>query len=96
MLNAVCDTNIPKFSLSGVPIISSDGGDSYAVLNYLGEGSFGTVVMCQNLKTKEDVAIKVVDPDMVDNTHEEVPFPTKVCSQHSAPSTRGLVYGCPP
>lgn len=61
-----------------MPIISSEGGDSYAVLNYLGNGSFGTVVMCQNLQTNKDVAIKVVDPDMVDNTHEEVPFLTQV------------------
>ncbi|XP_075906471.1 homeodomain-interacting protein kinase 1-like [Nelusetta ayraudi] len=56
---------------SGVPIISSDDGH-YALLNYLGEGSFGTVLMCQNLQTKEDVAIKIVDLAMVDNTQDEV------------------------
>lgn len=56
---------------SGAPIISGRQ-DSYAVLDFIGKGTFGTVLMCQNLQTKEDVAIKIVDPDMVDNTLEEV------------------------
>jgi dual specificity protein kinase YAK1 len=32
----------------------------YLILDILGQGTFGQVVKCQNLKTSEHVAIKVI------------------------------------
>lgn len=43
-----------------MPIISSNT-DRYVVLNHLGRGSFGTVTMCQSLRTRKDVAIKTMN-----------------------------------
>lgn len=40
----------------------ADGGDGlrYLILDILGQGTFGQVVKCQNMKTHEIVAVKVV------------------------------------
>jgi dual specificity protein kinase YAK1 len=35
-------------------------GDRYVILDILGQGTFGQVVKCQNIKTHEVVAVKVV------------------------------------
>ncbi|WWC71928.1 uncharacterized protein I206_105887 [Kwoniella pini CBS 10737] len=36
------------------------GGDRYLILDVLGQGTFGQVVKCQNMRTHEIVAVKVV------------------------------------
>jgi dual specificity protein kinase YAK1 len=36
------------------------GRNRYLILDVLGQGTFGQVVKCQNLKTQEVVAVKVV------------------------------------
>ncbi|CAG8568050.1 8264_t:CDS:2, partial [Acaulospora morrowiae] len=41
-------------------ILGSEEGQKYLILDILGQGTFGQVVKCQNLKTKEMVAVKVV------------------------------------
>ncbi|CAG8484985.1 3045_t:CDS:2 [Acaulospora colombiana] len=41
-------------------ILGSEEGQKYLILDILGQGTFGQVVKCQNLKTKETVAVKVV------------------------------------
>lgn len=41
-------------------ILGSDESHRYLILDVLGQGTFGQVVKCQNLKTKEVVAVKVV------------------------------------
>lgn len=43
-----------------IPLFSSYFLDSYRILDMLGSGTFGQVVKCQNLRTNEFVAIKVV------------------------------------
>jgi dual specificity protein kinase YAK1 len=39
---------------------SDDGHNRYLILDILGQGTFGQVVKCQNMKTHEIVAVKVV------------------------------------
>ncbi|KAI6098990.1 kinase-like domain-containing protein [Pisolithus croceorrhizus] len=39
---------------------SEDGHNRYLILDILGQGTFGQVVKCQNMKTNEIVAVKVV------------------------------------
>lgn len=34
--------------------------NSYLLLNFMGEGTFGRVFRCMNLTTKEEVAVKVI------------------------------------
>ncbi|KAG2179194.1 hypothetical protein INT43_002044 [Umbelopsis isabellina] len=41
-------------------VLGSADGHSYLILDVLGAGTFGQVVKCQNTKTKEIVAVKVV------------------------------------
>ncbi|KAI0031737.1 kinase-like domain-containing protein, partial [Vararia minispora EC-137] len=40
--------------------LGSDEGHKYLILDILGQGTFGQVVKCQNMKTHEVVAVKVV------------------------------------
>lgn len=47
------DPNRPK-------TLGSGGGHQYLILDVLGQGTFGQVVKCQNIKTHEVVAVKVV------------------------------------
>lgn len=43
-------------------MLTSDNGtgDKYLILDVLGQGTFGQVVKCQNTRTHEIVAVKVV------------------------------------
>ncbi|CDK25453.1 unnamed protein product [Kuraishia capsulata CBS 1993] len=41
-------------------VLGSQDGMKYMVLDVLGQGTFGQVVKCQNLKTQEIVAVKVI------------------------------------
>ncbi len=41
-------------------ILGSKEHQQYQILDILGQGTFGQVVKCINLKTKEEVAIKVI------------------------------------
>ncbi|RIA82219.1 hypothetical protein C1645_513500 [Glomus cerebriforme] len=41
-------------------ILGGEEGQKYLILDILGQGTFGQVVKCQNLKTKDIVAVKVV------------------------------------
>lgn len=41
-------------------VLGTDEGRRYLVLNVLGKGTFGQVVKCQNMATKEVVAVKVI------------------------------------
>lgn len=40
--------------------LGSEEGNKYLILDILGQGTFGQVVKCQNMKTHEIVAVKVV------------------------------------
>jgi serine/threonine protein kinase len=40
--------------------IDISGRNRYLILDVLGQGTFGQVVKCQNLKTQEVVAVKVI------------------------------------
>ncbi|ODV84001.1 hypothetical protein CANARDRAFT_236831 [[Candida] arabinofermentans NRRL YB-2248] len=46
-------------------ILGTNDSKKYMVLDILGQGTFGQVVKCQNLKTQEIVAIKVVKSQLV-------------------------------
>lgn len=48
---------VPNFLLKVFTDISRN---RYLILDVLGQGTFGQVVKCQNLKTQEVVAVKVV------------------------------------
>lgn len=50
---------------------------SYTVLNLIGEGCYGKVARCQNVQTKEEVAVKILKPDSMEDIKEEV----VLCSQ---------------
>ncbi|OZJ02858.1 hypothetical protein BZG36_03219 [Bifiguratus adelaidae] len=41
-------------------VLGEEQGQKYLILDILGQGTFGQVVKCQNLKTQEIVAIKVI------------------------------------
>ncbi|KAI8853567.1 kinase-like domain-containing protein [Chytridium lagenaria] len=41
-------------------ILGSQEGQQYQILDILGQGTFGQVVKCQNIKTKAQVAVKVI------------------------------------
>lgn len=45
---------------------------TYFVLNLIGEGCYGKVAWCQNLQTKEEVAVKILKPDSAEDIKEEV------------------------
>ena len=49
-----CSTEVPR----GPKLIASR--NRYLILDVLGQGTFGQVVKCQNLKTGEVVAVKVI------------------------------------
>ena len=42
----------------------------YLILDVLGQGTFGQVVKCQNLKTQEVVAVKVVKNSLLQPKHD--------------------------
>lgn len=48
------------------------GSTSYFVLNLIGEGCYGKVARCQNLQTKEEVAVKILKPDSAEDIKQEV------------------------
>jgi dual specificity protein kinase YAK1 len=41
-------------------IVANNVRNRYLILDVLGQGTFGQVVKCQNLKTQEVVAVKVI------------------------------------
>ena len=41
-------------------LVGEDGRDRYLILDVLGQGTFGQVVKCQNMRTHDIVAVKVV------------------------------------
>lgn len=47
---------------------------SYCVLNVIGQGCFGKVAKCQNLQTKQVVAVKILKPDLKQDITKEVDF----------------------
>jgi serine/threonine protein kinase len=40
--------------------LGSQEGQQYQILDLLGQGTFGQVVKCMNIKSKETVAVKVI------------------------------------
>lgn len=58
--------------------ILNSRSSSYSVLEFIGEGVFGKVARCQNLATKEMVAVKIIkDNDSIEDIKEEVDFWTQ-------------------
>jgi dual specificity protein kinase YAK1 len=47
-------------AISEIVNANTFGRNRYLILDVLGQGTFGQVVKCQNLKTQEVVAVKVV------------------------------------
>lgn len=65
------------FCLVSQPEIYNSGNlqsssTTYFVLNLIGEGCYGKVARCQNLQTKEDVAVKILKPDSAEDIKQEV------------------------
>lgn len=55
------DTSKPMPSVTQILSCAKSGDrNRYLILDVLGQGTFGQVVKCQNLKTQEVVAVKVV------------------------------------
>ncbi|WWC64676.1 uncharacterized protein I303_107287 [Kwoniella dejecticola CBS 10117] len=65
------------------------GGDRYLILDVLGQGTFGQVVKCQNMRTHEIVAVKVVKnkPAYLQQSKMEVAILELLNGQHD-PSDR--------
>ncbi|WVO12509.1 hypothetical protein L204_100109 [Cryptococcus depauperatus] len=61
-----------------------DGGDRYLILDVLGQGTFGQVVKCQNMRTHELVAVKVVKnkPAYLQQSKMEVAILELLNTQH--------------
>lgn len=51
---------INELFLSQNQVIDSPDGDRYKIVQYLGEGTFGQVVKCLNMKTGKSHAIKII------------------------------------
>jgi dual specificity protein kinase YAK1 len=47
-------------TLNTIFLLTFTSRNRYLILDVLGQGTFGQVVKCQNLKTQEVVAVKVV------------------------------------
>lgn len=64
----------------------------YLILDILGQGTFGQVVKCQNMKTHEIVAVKVVKnkPAYFNQSMMEVTILELVCTQSREISTLTL------
>ncbi|KAJ3195459.1 dual specificity protein kinase yak1, partial [Irineochytrium annulatum] len=75
-------------------ILGSQEGQQYQILDILGQGTFGQVVKCQNIKTKANVAVKVIKNkpayynqslvevailDMLNNEHDKMDKHHIVC-----------------
>ncbi|WRT70311.1 uncharacterized protein IL334_007309 [Kwoniella shivajii] len=60
------------------------GGDRYLILDVLGQGTFGQVVKCQNMRTHEIVAVKVVKnkPAYLQQSKMEVAILELLNTQH--------------
>ena len=56
----IMDTSKPVFHGRRGHNTDSSHRNRYLILDVLGQGTFGQVVKCQNLKTQEVVAVKVV------------------------------------
>uniref|UniRef100_A0A8C5EWS8 Protein kinase domain-containing protein n=1 Tax=Gouania willdenowi TaxID=441366 RepID=A0A8C5EWS8_GOUWI len=48
----------------------------YSILECMGEGNFGQVMKCQNLKNNETVAVKIIKEGFEDDLENEVPVCT--------------------
>lgn len=69
MFFVLCLVSEPDIYNSGTMQSSST---TYFVLNLIGEGCYGKVARCQNLQTKEEVAVKILKPDSAEDIKEEV------------------------
>jgi serine/threonine protein kinase len=84
----------------------------YLILDVLGQGTFGQVVKCQNMRTHELFAVKVVKnkPAYLNQSKMEVAILELVChseslredvlmyssTQHTTLATSTTFYGCTP
>lgn len=69
MFLVLCLVSEPEIYNSGT---MQSGSTTYFVLNLIGEGCYGKVARCQNLQTKEEVAVKILKPDSAEDIKEEV------------------------
>ncbi|OWB84048.1 hypothetical protein B5S33_g2685 [[Candida] boidinii] len=58
--NNGCDNEDSDYILYVNDVLGSEENKKYMVLDILGQGTFGQVVKCQNLKTQELLAVKIV------------------------------------
>lgn len=58
--NAGHDNEKHDYILYVNDVLGNEEGRKYVIMDLLGQGTFGQVVKCQNLKTKELVAVKVI------------------------------------
>lgn len=65
---------------------------SYSVLNVIGQGCYGKVAKCQNLHTKELVAIKILKPDLKQDITKEVDCPGVILTSHQAGAKTPSVF----
>ncbi|XP_061137194.1 homeodomain-interacting protein kinase 2-like [Syngnathus typhle] len=67
--------------------------NAYSVLDFIGEGCYGKVAVCENLETSEVVAIKILknDPTIKQDTEKEVSM-LKIISVKDADSTNVVKF----
>lgn len=53
-------SSFPEFTPTRAKLLTLYDRNRYLILDVLGQGTFGQVVKCQNLKTQEVVAVKVI------------------------------------
>lgn len=70
-------------------LVFAGGGNRYLILDVLGQGTFGQVVKCQDMKTHDVVAVKVVKnkPAYFNQSMMEVTILEMVSCCVSAPSS---------
>lgn len=77
-------------ALASIHPVSNPSRSRYLILDILGQGTFGQVVKCQNMKTNEIVAVKVVKnkPAYFNQSMMEVTILELVRASHVHPRSR--------
>jgi calcium/calmodulin-dependent protein kinase I len=66
-------------------------GDHYVIKNFLGKGSFSTVKLGTSKKTKEDVAIKIIEKNSIDIKVESLKTEVKILMNVKHPNIVNLL-----
>ncbi|XP_028318070.1 homeodomain-interacting protein kinase 3-like [Gouania willdenowi] len=75
MRSKVKRDNLAIADTAELSVLRSSTAD-YSILECMGEGNFGQVMKCQNLKNNETVAVKIIKEGFEDDLENEVPVCT--------------------